>query len=73
MSERRALVVYYSMTGNSKAAAEAVAARLGANLEVIRTVKPPPRGGFALRFAIGWSRGPGRPWPVLPSKVLAIS
>ena len=40
-------VVYYSLTGNTQAAAEVIAGRLSADLVRIETIKPYPAKGFA--------------------------
>ena len=60
MPQPSVLMACYSMTGHKKAAAEDVAARLGADIEPILLPQPPPRGAFRLRFAIQWGHWPGK-------------
>ena len=42
----RAAVVYYSLEGNTRAAAERLAKRLGAKLVEVKTTKAYPRKGL---------------------------
>lgn len=48
----RSAVIYYSLEGNTRAAAEKLAGRLGADLFEVRTVKPYPKKGLA-KFLVG--------------------
>jgi flavodoxin len=49
---KKALVVYYSLDGNTKAAAEEISEKLSCDSEEIRLVKPMPKSNFA-RFIVG--------------------
>ncbi len=44
---KKALIVYYSLDGNTKEAAEKLAEELGCDIAEIKTVKPMPKSTFA--------------------------
>lgn len=49
---RKRIVVYYSLTGNTKEVAEVVADKLGADIVILKTVKPIPKSE-GKKFMIG--------------------
>jgi len=63
----RTLVVYYSHSGHSKAAAEAIAKQLGADIEPIVTLRHSPRGVLGFIRA-GFASLRGHAWPVQPPR-----
>ena len=53
-------VVYYSMCGNTKKVAEAIAAELGVKAENIKKKKGPTEGSFVFLGSGNYGGGPGR-------------
>ena len=67
MPKSSTLIAYFSLSGNTRAAAEQLASKLGADLEPIRTTGPPLRLSFSLIRRMAMCRWFGREWPVAPS------
>lgn len=67
MKPLKAVIVYFTVSGHTQAAAESVAAALGADLERIEAAKPLPSNLFALLAVGGFAATMKRAWAARPA------
>ncbi len=67
MKPLKAVVVYFTVSGHTQAAAESVAAALGADLVRIEAAKPLPSNMFALLAVGGFAATMKRAWTARPA------